>query len=380
LVAGSGNVPIYQSFTIGRVHFILADLRSTRNQPGGTMFGNTQLAWFKQECLYAKNNCLMIAWITSVSWAGDRTDNWGGYTSERTSLSNWFRDNGIQNMFIMSGDAHMLAIDNGSNHDFSSGSNNPYDYPVFAAAAMNNSGSTKGGTYSQGGTFPNPSSSSGQYGLVEVTDNGGNNISFTFKGYRTSGNSTTESIVNNFTFTRTLCNAQRAVPHLSLRDLHEEKKVKLSWHIENSDDSKYVITKSNDGDKFLLLKNDIGLRGEIEDTDPSSGWNYYRVEDRDGEVKIEKKIYVSGKLGKIQISPNPANNKIRIDLENLFDFKEGHYVIFNSDNKSVLMNHINLNNSDNHFEVNTEALSSGLYFLQLNINGMNHTEKFIISK
>jgi len=45
LVAGSGNVPIYQAFTIGRVRFILADLRSLRAT--GTMFGTTQKAWFK---------------------------------------------------------------------------------------------------------------------------------------------------------------------------------------------------------------------------------------------------------------------------------------------------------------------------------------------
>jgi alkaline phosphatase D len=202
LVAGSGNVPIYQSFTIGRIHFILADLRSMRTST--SMFGTTQKNWFKQQCLFARDNCLMIAWVSGTSFGGNQSDNWGGFTAERTELGNWFRDNNIQNMFIMSGDAHMLAIDNGNGHDFSTGSNNPNKYPVLQAAALNKSGSNKGGTYSQG-AYPNPSSSNGQYATVTVSDNGGASIGISFRGYRTSGNNTTESVVVSYSFERTLC-------------------------------------------------------------------------------------------------------------------------------------------------------------------------------
>jgi PhoD-like phosphatase/PhoD-like phosphatase, N-terminal domain len=213
LVAGSGNVPIYQSFTIGRIHFILSDLRSERTT--GTMMGATQKTWFKNQCLFARDNNLMIAWVSGVSFGGNQTDNWGGFTAERTELSNFFRDNNIRNMFILSGDAHMVAIDNGTNHDFSTGSNNPNDYPVFQAAALNNSGSVKGGTYSEGGTFPNPSSSTGQYGLVEVTDNGGSDITVKFTAYRSAGNTASESVLVTYTFSRTLTPAVRTADLVS---------------------------------------------------------------------------------------------------------------------------------------------------------------------
>jgi hypothetical protein len=59
LARGSGDVPIYQSFTIGRIHFIMTDLRSTRRQ-GSVIWDATQKQWFKDECLFAKanNHCL----------------------------------------------------------------------------------------------------------------------------------------------------------------------------------------------------------------------------------------------------------------------------------------------------------------------------------
>jgi alkaline phosphatase D len=179
----TGNdAPIYQSFTIGRVHFILTDLRSCRSQP--SMMGTAQKEWFKMECINARNARRMIAWVSSVSYGGTLSDNWGGFSSERTELADFFRDSSIKNLCILSGDAHMIAIDNGSHHDFSSGHNNSNQYPVFQAAALNQTGSYKGGTYSEGGPFPNPSLNYGQYGLVEVNDHGDSTIQINFIGYR----------------------------------------------------------------------------------------------------------------------------------------------------------------------------------------------------
>jgi phosphodiesterase/alkaline phosphatase D-like protein len=194
------NAPIYQSFTIGRIHFIVTDLRSSRRKP--TMMGAIQKQWFKDECVYAKQHQLMIAWVSSVSYGGNLPDNWGGFLQERNELANFFRDNDIRNMFILSGDAHMVAIDDGSHHDFSSGHNNPNRYPVLQGAALNESGSFKGGTYS-GGSFPNPNDSYGQYGLVEVTDKADSTIRIKLTGFRVNS-AGKESILTNYTFTRVL--------------------------------------------------------------------------------------------------------------------------------------------------------------------------------
>lgn len=78
---------------------------------------------------------------------------------------------------MIGGDAHMIAIDDGSNNTYAGAG-----FPVFHAAALDKSGSVKGGPSSEG-TYPG----SGQYGLVEITDEGGKTISVSWKG-KTSKN------------------------------------------------------------------------------------------------------------------------------------------------------------------------------------------------
>ena len=56
LVVGADDpeAPVAQAFTVGRVRFIISDLRSARNRkqdpdgPEKTMMGEGQLAWFKK--------------------------------------------------------------------------------------------------------------------------------------------------------------------------------------------------------------------------------------------------------------------------------------------------------------------------------------------
>lgn len=196
---------IYQSFTIGRVHFILSDLRSERTS--GDIMSREQKEWLKKEMLQARDNGQIIAWVSSVSFSGTGKDNWGGFTSSREEMANFFRDNQIKNLFILSGDAHMLAIDNGDNSDFSTGRNNPYRYPVFQAAALNNIGSDKGGVYSEGGTFPNPPLTS-QWGIIEVTDEGGDEICINFHGYRVNPIMDVKGEVVHYSFCRTLSSSK----------------------------------------------------------------------------------------------------------------------------------------------------------------------------
>jgi alkaline phosphatase D len=212
LGAPEGSHSIYQAFTVGRLRFILTDLRSERRE--GDIMSLEQKNWFKKEVLAARDQGQMICWVSSVSYSGTRSDNWGAYTASRTELANFFRDNQVINLFIICGDAHMLAIDNGTHADFSEGKNNPNLYPILQSAALNNVGSDKGGEYSEGGTFPNPPFSS-QWSTVEVTDHGGDDICIKFTCFRMDLLTKRTRIMTSYQFCRTLNPPTVHAPQLS---------------------------------------------------------------------------------------------------------------------------------------------------------------------
>ncbi|MEW5876401.1 MAG: alkaline phosphatase D family protein [Candidatus Zixiibacteriota bacterium] len=173
LPAGTGDVPIYQAFDIGRVRFILTDSRSARSpytatdNAAKTMLGATQKAWFKQELLNSRDTYPLIVWVNTLPWIGTTGDDgWYLYTTERREIADFLKDNGISNICMLSGDAHMIAIDDGTNSDYATGGG--AGFPVFHAAALDRSGSTKGGPYSEG-AYPG----GGRFGLMTVSDSGG---------------------------------------------------------------------------------------------------------------------------------------------------------------------------------------------------------------
>lgn len=200
---GTGpDYPIDQAFTIGRVHFILTDLRSKRSSV--SIMSPEQRTWFENECLYARDNGMMIGWMSSYSWYGTGSDNWGFYSIERASINDFLFCNNIANLFILSGDAHMLAIDNGSNGNFSSFACDTFLYPNFQAAALNNLGSYKGGVYSEGGYFMNPDITFGQFGKVNVIDSGSDSICISFEGYRVDSSGISVTLMDSYSFCRYL--------------------------------------------------------------------------------------------------------------------------------------------------------------------------------
>jgi hypothetical protein len=72
---------------------------------------------------------------------------------------------------MLSGDAHMLAIDDGTNSNYAGEAGDRADgpgFPIMHAAAFDQKGSVKGGPYS-GGTIPG----GGHFGYMTVTDEGG---------------------------------------------------------------------------------------------------------------------------------------------------------------------------------------------------------------
>jgi len=177
---------IYHAFTIGRVRFIVSDTRSERDPPGvpegpaRTMLGAKQKAWLKHELLAARDTAALIVWVNSVPWIGRDTgseneDRWTGFTTERAEIAAFLEQHDIRNLCVISGDAHMLAIDDGSNNRF--GPAGRQLFPVFHAAALDRKGSVKGGPYSHG-AFGGP----GQFGLMRVQDDGGPELRVEWSG------------------------------------------------------------------------------------------------------------------------------------------------------------------------------------------------------
>lgn len=169
------DAPIAQAFTVGRIRFILTDTRSARDPrtdpdgPGKTMLGDEQLNWFLAELERSLVEYPLVVWVSSVPWIAEphsSADHWGGYAYEREEIAAAIAATGHSNrLLLLAGDAHMLAIDDGTNNDYAPGGG--ASFPVMQAAALDRNGSVKGGPYSEG-AYPG----GGQFGLMEVNDDG----------------------------------------------------------------------------------------------------------------------------------------------------------------------------------------------------------------
>lgn len=166
LPAGDGGA-IYHAFSVGRVRFLVMDTRSER-RPGHTMLGAEQLRWLRRELLASRDRDALTVLVSSVPWIagpGESSDTWAGFARERAALSRFIARNRIDRVMLLAGDAHMLAIDDGSNSDYSG--TGRAGFPVMQAAALDRPGSKRGGPFSEG-MFPG----AGQYGTMTVRDRG----------------------------------------------------------------------------------------------------------------------------------------------------------------------------------------------------------------
>ena len=152
------------------------------------MMGGRQKDWFKQELLRGKKDGDLIVWVSSVPWIykeNPESDSWGGFAEEREEIANFLKKNEIENIVILGGDAHMVAYDDGSNSDYATGGGTPI--PVVQSAPLDQAGSRKGGPYSEG-MYPGRSvfpPHDGQFTLMEVTDDGGDELCIDWSSYRT---------------------------------------------------------------------------------------------------------------------------------------------------------------------------------------------------
>jgi alkaline phosphatase D len=167
---------IHQGFNIGRVRVILTDARSQRppgrGDPGTrSLLGERQLEWLKSQFSDAASAPFVI-WVNSVPWiskTGSGSDDWGAYSGEREEIANHIVRVGLAHRLVMlSGDAHMVAIDDGAHSNYATGAaGKGPGFPVIHAAPLDRRTTEKGGPYSHGVSRRN-----GQFGLLQVTDDG----------------------------------------------------------------------------------------------------------------------------------------------------------------------------------------------------------------
>jgi hypothetical protein len=159
------DAPIYQAFSVGSVRFVLTDNRSQRDadaQPP-TMLGREQLRLLQEELRNADRHDLLV-WANADPWvdrAAGGKDTWGGFAAERRRIAGMIARYDVDNLLMVSGDAHMLAYDDGTNTDYSR--RGGAAFPLLQAAALDRKPSVKGGPYS-GPVLPG----AGQFGLVRV--------------------------------------------------------------------------------------------------------------------------------------------------------------------------------------------------------------------
>lgn len=186
---GSGDISPYFSFAVGRCKFIVTDLRSEADvesaplTAGKTLLGTTQKAWLKQQFLDGKNNYAITFWVSTMAWGGaaGHSETWSSYNFERRELIDFVMANEIKGLFILSGDMHACALDDGTNNAFGTGSTG--GMVAFQAAPLQQAASRKGTPYLHG-PFPGAGSATkNQYGLITVWDDGVGTPYLTFEGF-----------------------------------------------------------------------------------------------------------------------------------------------------------------------------------------------------
>ena len=164
------NSALYHSVAIGRVLFLVLDVRSRRGTE--SLLGLDQKQWLKDQLITPTYPLKII--VCPLPWRS--SSDWGSFADEFAEINAYITDNNLVNVMML-GAAHALAADSGAN----SGVNRPN----VIAGALDATGAAAAGTWDQDNHAN--AAGAGQYGLLTVTDSGGATITCTFSGWNQVG-------------------------------------------------------------------------------------------------------------------------------------------------------------------------------------------------
>lgn len=177
--APDSNGTIQQAFSVGRVRFLVTDNRSARTPAtqadtlDKSMLGADQRTWLARELEAAASSALLVVWVNSVPWitkaSVKREHGWQPWSAERQWLADRIKALGLnRRLIVLSGDAHMVALDDGTNSNYASDAvATEKAFVVAHAAPLDRYPRKKGGPYTHG-----MSAKRSQFGLMSVEDDG----------------------------------------------------------------------------------------------------------------------------------------------------------------------------------------------------------------
>lgn len=178
-LGANADGPLAQTFDIGRVRFLVTDARSDRLPAQRTLLGQRQFAWLLEELgRAAADRVPLVVWVNPVPWiiADGDSQGWGPFAAERQAVAQRITSLGLgPRLLMLSGDAHMLAFDDGRN-------NRHGGFVVAQAAPLDRFVRSKGGPYSHAPR----DQKNGQFGLLQIQDSG-DVLTATLEGHRHDG-------------------------------------------------------------------------------------------------------------------------------------------------------------------------------------------------
>lgn len=170
---------IYQSWTIGRVRFIDIDTRSERSDrtlpesSSKNMLSMQQEAWLYQQLLAPEPVKIICS---GIYWRSDAVngDRWGSYYTQWARIQAWFAAHPQVNAYIIAGDRHALAADDGT-------SAGCY-LPQAVGAAFDQGAAISSEAWSDGYWITGDHLNQKSFGWLDITDDGAS-ITIDFSGY-----------------------------------------------------------------------------------------------------------------------------------------------------------------------------------------------------
>ncbi len=181
---------LYFSFVVGRVRFIVSDLRTYKtgrtavDDASKTMMGTTQKTWFKAEIDAAAAGSQAVVWANAQPFRSPihaNDDDWGSYHTERKELLDYMKTAGMSGkVLVVIGDMHSSARWTGDMlAAYTTTGENGMNVTVWHVGPMENDASYKGGPYDA--IYPAQGSTAIQqmYNLIDVAENSDGSLSLT---------------------------------------------------------------------------------------------------------------------------------------------------------------------------------------------------------